>query len=55
MTADSGTEMNSELFEGFLQCFGIVYQTICPESRWQNGKIERHGHPVDQARQKTMF
>ena len=43
LVVDSGTEMNSEYFSGFLQRFNIKSQTICPEAHWQAGKIERHG------------
>ena len=43
LVVDSGTDMNSEYFAGFLQRFSIKGQTICPEAHWQAGKIERHG------------
>ena len=43
LQVDSGTELNSEEFETFLQRFGIKSNTTCPMAHWQNGKIERHG------------
>ena len=43
MKVDSGTELNSEEFQQFLQRFSIRCTTIAPEAHWQNGTIERHG------------
>jgi hypothetical protein len=43
MKVDSGTELNSEEFQQFLQRFSIRCTTVAPEAHWQNGTIERHG------------
>ena len=43
MKVDSGTELNSEEFQQFLQRFSIRGTTTAPEAHWQNGTIERHG------------
>ena len=43
MKVDSGSELNSEEFQQFLQRFSIRCTTIAPEAHWQNGTIERHG------------
>ena len=43
MKVDSGTELNSDEFQQFLQRFSIRCTTIAPEAHWQNGTIERHG------------
>ena len=43
LKVDSGTELNSEDFQQFLQRFSIRCTTTAPEAHWQNGTVERHG------------
>ena len=43
MMVDSGTELNSQEFQTYLQQYGIRCTTTNPEAHWQSGRIERHG------------
>ena len=43
LVVDSGTELNSQEFQNFLQQYGIRCTTTNPEAHWQNGRVERHG------------
>ena len=43
IVVDSGTELNSNEFQDFLQKYGIRSITTNPEAHWQSGRIERHG------------
>jgi hypothetical protein len=43
LVVDSGTELNSQEFQTFLQQYGIRCTTTNPEAHWQSGRVERHG------------
>ena len=53
MKVDSGTELNSDELQQFLQRFSIRCTTIAPEAHWQNGTIERHGNFLQQMLSKV--
>ena len=43
LTMDAGTELNSEVFQRFLQQNNIHAHTIARNAHWQNARAERHG------------
>ena len=43
LCVDAATELNSQVFMGFLQKYGICHRTCATEAHWQNSRAERHG------------